>query len=300
MAALLVLEDDRTRIRIAPDLGGGIASADARLGKDPVPILRPWAGPDAGPFGLGSNVLVPFSNRIAGGGFVFEGRFHALAPNVQGEALPLHGDGFQKSWNVASASRDRVELVLPDGAIGPYRYRAGLTYRLAGGVLQTVLTITNAGPNLPFGGGFHPWFPRRPDTRLRFSARTVWTEDRQHLPVDEVPLSQVPAWDFSNPRRLPPDWINNAFCGWDGSADIEQPSLGIEVAIRADPPLATAVVYSPDAQAPFFCFEPVSHAVDAVNRPGCPGMVALDRGETLSLSMTMGWRARPEGVELGG
>jgi aldose 1-epimerase len=51
------------------------------------------------------------------------------------------------------------------------------------------------------------------------------------------------------------------------------------LAIAAAAPLGTAIVYSPGAAADFFCFEPVSHAVDAFNRPGNGGLL-LGPGET--------------------
>jgi len=54
----------------------------------------------AGPFDLASNLLVPWSGRISGGGFPFDGLFHALAPNFPGEALPVHGNGFSSAWVV--------------------------------------------------------------------------------------------------------------------------------------------------------------------------------------------------------
>ena len=37
-----------------------------------------------------------------------------------------------------------------------------------------------------------------------------------------------------------------------------------------DPPLSTYIVYSPSDKADFFCFEPVTHPVDAHNLPGGP------------------------------
>ena len=46
--------------------------------------------------------------------------------------------------------------------------------------------------------------------------------------------------------------------------------------------LSTYLVYSPSRSADFFCFEPVSHPVDAFNLPGEPtshGLVILEVGE---------------------
>lgn len=82
---------------------------------------------------------------------------------------------------------------------------------------------------------------------------------------------------------------NNAFTGWGGCATITRAALGIEISLAAAAPLHTAIVFSPDDSASFFCFEPVSHTVDAVNMEGRPGLVDLDTGETLTLGMKLTW-----------
>ncbi len=293
MAAPLELEDARTRVRLLPDLGGAVADMRALTARGPVPVLRDWGGPKAGRFGVGNTILVPFSNRISGGGFHFDdgsgARFHPVAPNMDGQPFPIHGDGFQKPWAVEAVEDTCAVLTLTDGCIGPFRYAARLTYTLRDGALDHLLTITNTGPKLPFGGGFHPWFPRRADTRLYFSATSVWLEDDRHLPTGRVDLFARPDWDIGRQGRLPDGLVNNAFCGWKGRARIDQPSLGITVQLEARAPLGTAIVYSPAGDAEFFCFEPVSHAVDAHNQPGQQGLVPLDTGETLTLSMSLGW-----------
>ena len=55
------------------------------------------------------------------------------------------------------------------------------------------------------------------------------------------------------------------------------------------PPLATAIVYSPSADAEFVCFEPVSHSVDAHNRsdPESAPPQVLAPGDLLVISMTI-------------
>ncbi|MHA1553734.1 MAG: aldose 1-epimerase [Alphaproteobacteria bacterium] len=290
MTLLINLEDERSRIRVAPELGGGVAAMEALRNDAPVPVMRPWDGSDS-PFALGCNVLAPFSNRIAGGGFTHDGVFHEIAPNLDGEPYPIHGDGFQRAWDVVEASPRAVHLVLRDGAIGPFRYRADLTYRLDAGRLSAGLTLANTGERrLPFGGGFHPWFPRRIDTRLQFHATGLWLEDARHLPTEHVGLGSRPDWDFATARRLPREWINNAFTGWPGRAVIRQPETGLVVEITGSDKLSVAIVFSPDERADFFCFEPVSHAVDAHNQPQLSGLTELETGETMAFSMSIGWR----------
>lgn len=288
MTDLIELMDARHLVRIAPDLGGGIAEAFAVHRDKHLSLLRPWPGAEVGVLGLGCNVLVPFSNRISGGGFAFEGQFHRVEPNLPGEPHPIHGDGFLAVWQVAGQSPRTVELT-HKGQIGPFFYAACLRYALVEGGLVANVHVTNLGPRMPFGGGFHPWFPRYPDTRLQFTATGFWTETVDHLPDLHLALSERPDCEFSKPQLLPNDWINAAFTGWQRVARIEQPALGLAVLVNASTNLDSAVVYSPHREAGFFCFEPVSHAVDAHNQPGQPGLTPLDTGDTLEMSMTLSW-----------
>lgn len=293
---VLVLEDGRTRAGIVPALGGGIAFLEGRLsGRRTVPVLRPWTGrPEDGPFALACNMLLPFSNRISGGGFPFGGTFHEIAPNLAGEPFPIHGDGFQKAWEVERADARSARLFLREGGIGPFRYEARLELRLEEDALDVRLAVTStAARKLPFGAGFHPWFPRDAATTLRFPASGIWLEDERHLPTRRIGLAKRPQWDFSCARPQPEGWINNAFTGWSGEATVVQPLSGIAVDIGASSNLDTAILYSPGREADFFCFEPVSHAVDAHNQSGQPGLEILAAGETLAASMRLAWREIP-------
>ncbi|MET3590689.1 MULTISPECIES: aldose 1-epimerase [Mesorhizobium] len=284
MAGAIELNDGQSRLVLAPENGAAIARYDALvIGSAPIALLKPGDGTGAS----GCQLLVPWSNRISGGGFTFGGRFHAVAPNVPGEAFPIHGDGFQKPWRLVDRTDTEAELVLEDGAIGPYRYAASVTYSLRDGALEAWLTVENrAGMRLPYGLGFHPWFPRGDTTLLHAKAKRVWLEDERHLPVGVVPVSERPGWDFERPIPLPLDWVNNAFDGWNGRASITQLEDGIKITLNASPELDFYILYSPSPDAGFFCFEPVSHPVDAHHGEG---LTPLDDGETMSAEMRLDW-----------
>lgn len=281
---MIELNDGQARLVVAPETGAAIARYDAlAAGAAPVPLLKPGDGGGAS----GCQLLVPWSNRISGGGFTFDGRFHAVAPNVPGEAFPIHGDGFQKPWRLARRTDTEAELLLDEGAIGPYRYEATVTYALRDGALEARLSVENrAGMRLPYGLGFHPWFPRGETTTLQAKARRVWLEDERHLPVGVVPVSERPIWDFAQATPLPPAWVNNAFEGWDGRATIAQPEQGVAVTLAASPELDVYILYSPSPDAGFLCFEPVSHTVDAHHGEG---LTVLAHGETMSAAMRLDW-----------
>ncbi len=270
---------------LAPSLGGAVTRLDWRNR----PVLRPWSEDASDLFTLASIVLVPFSNRISGGGFDWAGTRLAVAPNVATDPSPVHGDGFQRVWEAAFDDGAAV-LTLDAGAIGPWRYRARQVFDLTDTGLRITLTMWNTGTlALPFGGGFHPWFPRSAQTRLSFAADGLWRVDARHLPIGHEALRDAPALDFAKSRALPSGLINNAFTGWTGPAVIGQGTDAVSCTVTASERVNTAIVYSPGADAPFFCFEPVSHPVDAVNLPGAPGLRQLGAGESLSMTMHIGW-----------
>jgi aldose 1-epimerase len=275
------------RATISPDRGAAVTG----LFTGDVPVLRPAGDAEEGPFAVSSIVLAPFSNRVSRP-FPWRNGSVPLARNVETEAFPIHGDAFQRPWEVAELGGARAVLRLADGAFGPIRYAATLTYDLSPRGFRSHLAIVGRsdGP-MPFGIGFHPWFPRDADTRLTFAAHGVWEEDARHLPTTDAPAPIPEAWDFAAGRALPEGWINNGFDGWDGALVIGQGRAGKSVAMTAHGPLSTLIVFSPDGAADFFCAEPVSHPVDAHNLPGMPGLATLAPGDELSGAMDLTWEA---------
>lgn len=285
---VVVLDDGAARVEIRPAWGGGVIGYGVRLGGRFEPVFRPDPS-RKGMFALGCNVLLPFSNRISGGGFRHDGEFYPLAPNIDGNPLPTHGNAFQQAWHMEACSAHAATLSLNSAGPGPFRYAAKLEYRLDGGSLVISMRVTNTGAaGLPFGAGFHPWFVRDPLTRLQLVAAGYWTEDAAHLPKAFV-RTVGGDFDFGAVRPLPEGWTNLTYTGWDGQARIEWPARNLSVDIEAAAPLTTAIVYSPSTDADFFCFEPVSHSVDAHNRSGegtAPPQV-LQPGDVMTVAMAI-------------
>jgi aldose 1-epimerase len=293
----ILISDGVGEAEIVPALGAGLARYDFIARGRREPLFRPCRDlASASPFDLACNLLVPWSNRISGGGFRFRGRFHALEPNLPGEPSPIHGNGFTSAWEVAQTSPAAATLRLVSDSPGPYQYAAEVRYALEAGALRVTLKVANrAEIALPYGLGLHPWLPRTPGVTLQARATIVTLEDRLHLPAGEAPVASRKEWDFSTARPLPDGWINNDFSPWDGRAEIVWADRGLRLAIEADEKLSAYVVYSPDAAADFFCFEPVTHRVDAHNRAGGPeanGLAVLDEGEELAI----GCRFAPAGL----
>jgi aldose 1-epimerase len=265
---MLALVHGAARAEVAPEQGGGLWS----LTVEGRPALSAGAGrPDRSPFALALNLLLPFSNRISGGGFEADGRFHALSPNLNGEPFPIHGDAFQRPWVPVSHTESEAVLRLSEGAFGPFRYEAEVAYRLASGRLRVDLSLVSRSEvALPWGLGFHPWLPRSPGTRLRFEATSVWPQDDRHLPATREPRPIPDAWDFSTPSSPAARLAQHRLRGL-GRGGRDPAGWGGRPAspVRAGARHADRVFAVRDA--PFLCVEPVSHPVDAHNLPGGPG-----------------------------
>ena len=64
------------------------------------PILRECHTVRENVLDASSFPLVPYVNRIRGGAFTFRDREVRLAPNMDGDPSPLHGQGWLNRWNV--------------------------------------------------------------------------------------------------------------------------------------------------------------------------------------------------------
>jgi aldose 1-epimerase len=283
----ITLTDGAAEVVIVPALGAGLASYDLVSDGRRESLFRPCRDlTRATPFDLASNLLVPWSNRISGGGFQFGGRFYPLQPNLDGEPTPIHGNGFSSTWAVVEATAATATLAFDSDGPGSFMFAAEVCYALEAGTLRVAAKVTNRGRDkLPFGLGLHPWLPRTPGTTLQARATMVTLEDALHLPAGQVPVASREDWDFSTPRRLPDGWINNDFSPWDGQAEIVWTDRRLRLRIEAGRALSAYIVYSPAFDADFFCFEPVTHLVNAHNRSGGPeanGLVLLDSGDDLA------------------
>ena len=286
MSELAVLENGEACAIVLPQHGAGLASFDLRTRAGRLPAFRPLTGEPRHEHDLALYLLLPFSNRIGGGGFAWNGRWYGVQPNVAGEGCPLHGDAWQNPWTVVEQSQTQVRLQFSSRQMPPFLYDAEIIWSLEGTSLCGALTLTHRGKNaMIYGGGFHPWFLRDPDTELQAHAEGWWSEDPLHLPTHWHALANDDSSSFSSSRPLPREFINAGYTGWDGRANVSWPGRGLALRIQADVPLNRYVVYSPGEEAKFFCFEPVSHDVNAHNAssPLGAGLMALSEGETLRL-----------------
>ena len=236
--------------------------------------------------------LVPFGNRVSGNRFSWKDRQYELAPNVPWDKHYLHGDGWLGEWYCESRREESLLLTYKHAA-GAYRYQATQLFRLTEDALTVTLTVTNEGRHsLPFGLGWHPYFPLAPETRLQAGASGYWKEREAWL-AGEFSAQLPAALDFAQPSPLPRQWVNNAFAGWNGRAEIHQPQAGYRLSMQTDPPVPCYFIFVSDPSFDqgyafdFFCLEPMSHAPDDHHRPGGGQLTTLSPRETTSLTMTL-------------
>ncbi|MGY2341739.1 aldose 1-epimerase [Pseudomonas sp. SDO5532_S415] len=284
---ILELEDEFTHLTLAPELGASIVNWTV-LGTGQ-PLLRhadAQALNTGLPGKLGCFPLVPWSNRIAEGGFGCPDGWLALTPNSITDPLPIHGSAWQQPWQVVSRSANEVILQLDSST--PFAYRARQRFELSAGRLSIELHVTHLAERAAWHGlGLHPYFPRTTNTRLMAPAEQVWLCDASKLPTQ---LAALPAdWDFRQPKALPETVVDNGFCQWNGHCLIQQPDLGHELECQVTGG-DYYLLYCP-AGLDFFCLEPVSHPVNAHHLPGRPGLRLLEQGQTSTLGFKLQYRA---------
>ncbi|MBI1774084.1 MAG: aldose 1-epimerase [Proteobacteria bacterium] len=285
---LLVLSDAMARVEIAPAIGGGIASFHWQRDGRQQDWLRPatreaLATGDAS--GMGCFPLVPYSNRVRGGRFSFCGRKVALPITPETDPHFEHGHGWRRPWQIAGLSRGSLSLLLDHPADAwPWHYQAEQKIELMeSGGLRLVLTVTNLDDDpMPLGVGYHPYFPKSPNTRLTANVHAMWATDEEILPTELVPPR--PEADPNRGMAAAKTALDNVFTAWDGHAQIDWPEASARLRVEADAPLRFLVLYTP-AKEPYFCAEPVSNATDAFNLADTgrtdTGMIVLGPGQSL-------------------
>jgi aldose 1-epimerase len=239
--------------------------------------------------------LVPFGNRVAGNCFAFEGRSYELTPNTAGEPHYLHGDGWLSDWSIVDRTADCATLEFHHVSPGsPYAYRARQEIRLSSQSLELTLEATNTGEAaLPFGLGWHPYFPLTDATTLRAPATSYWTEREGFLPDENRGVP--PHLDFRHAKTLPRRWTNNGFEGWGGGAEIVWPERRLALKIETEPLLSRYFLFQSDPafdpayRYDHFCLEPMSHSANAHNLGDGGGLAILRPGEAIRRSVHFTW-----------
>ena len=265
----LELTSGALRLALRPDLGGCIAG----FWFDTLPILRSTEPGDlqaARPSGC--YPLIPYSNRLGYRRFRWHGKDHTTQPNFDDSPHSVHGVGWQRPWTVESARADDavLHLVHPGDADWPFAFEARQAFSLTASGLNLGLSITNtAAEPAPVGLGWHPYFPKRPRSRLHIELTERWESDATGLPTRKVPQAGIDG-DVAHLA------FDHCFEGWSGPARLRDEKLGLRITSS----LPYLVVFTPGLK-DYYCVEPVSHVSNAIHmaEPAQHGLRTLMPGE---------------------
>jgi aldose 1-epimerase len=277
------------RAEIFPGIGGSLGGFWSETTDGPVNWMRraePAEIAAADARGMACYPLVPFSNRIRDGRFTFEGRDVRLPLNFLPHPHVIHGHGWQAPWQATETSETMAALEYHREADAwPWPYLAVQRYHLSDEALTIAISLTNLGETaMPAGIGLHPYFPRDPETTMSGSVEGLWESDTEVMPTRLVSAETV--WPADTPLQVDRVALDSCFTGWGKTLDIQWPARALRV--EALGPLDDLIVFTPPGQS-FFCAEPVSHVINAVNLAAThedTGLIALGPGETLDATVS--------------
>lgn len=269
MTLSLHLEAGPTACDIRADLGACIAG----LWHGGQPVLRSTEPDRLQTARLsGCYPLVPFSNRVGQATLQWNGTGHPLVRNNAPEPHAIHGVGWQRPWEVLEQGDDFALLSHEHraDAAWPFAYDASQTFRIAPGVLELSLSVTNQSPGpAPMGLGWHPYFVKRTRSRIAFDATGRW-----EMGEDKLPTAR------SGSRGLDADCarldVDHCFDGWQGVVRLRDEVMRV----RLTSGLTRLVVFTNDTR-DFVAIEPVSHVNNAL------GLLDAGRGDAQALGVTV-------------
>ena len=290
------LRSERFSVVVSPTRGGSLLAMRVKHGEAWLDLM-----PDPGSRGS-SWLMLPYSNRIRDGRFVYDGREHQLT-GAKNHAI--HGDVRARPWTIVAQTPSSLVLSFDSAEFPdfnwPWPVRATVGMTLSGDQVEQTLRLENLGETtMPAGFGWHPYY-RRWLTRdgepvvLGFTAPRIHPDtDADGLP--DGPPEPVPAdLDFSTPRELGSRRIDACFAGFDGQATIQWPESGVTLTYACSPNVTHLVCFGPEDR-PVLAIEPAANANDGVNRLAAgevdSGVIPLAAGGVLEASFTISAQVR--------
>lgn len=248
--------------------------------------------------------LAPWANRIPGGGFRANGNWYAFNESLG--VLRMHKDhvaihGMLTSsnlWEVTGVGADstgawavsRLEFWRYPSLMAnwPFAHEYEMTYRLAGGALETCVAVKNLSrAPMPVVIGFHPYFTipgvPRGDYVAHIPARSAVLVDDHMCATGELRPNSLP-----DPTPLADHVLDDGFTDLIRDAGGDKPGEttfwleggGRRIEVSFGPKWQVGVVYSPSGQ-DFICFEPMAAITNGVNLAAegkYPALQTLDPG----------------------
>jgi aldose 1-epimerase len=282
----LTLTRGAARCDILPHVGGSIGSWSVG-GQEMLRTASESGIAARDPYATAGFPLVPYSNRIGQGKFEWCGKLVTLARNFPPEPHSIHGVGFEKAWQVETRGSDSALLRLshrPDAG-WPWAFDAQQRITLTDDSLILEFEATNLESQaVPLAFGFHPYFPGN-GARLTFHAQGVWLTGADGLPCKLIRPDG--SFDFAEGAPAENVDIDHCFTDWHGVAIVAWPAKRHALGISASRNLSNAVVYI-RRELDAFCFEPVAHINNALNRDDREAaMPVIAPGESFEASLRL-------------
>jgi len=262
----IFLRDGCITVGIAPDCGGALSRFDVRTGDSLTAVLRPAVEQDPAircALGASCFPLVPYGGRLREGRFEFERRRYEFPLNALPERHSSHGDGWCRPWSLTHLDRRNAVMNLEADESAPFQYECAQSISIDLNRVSVKLRARNTSARrIPMGFGLHPYFANRSCAVVKADVPTRWQWDAEMMPVREE--ANPDAAGFLRGQRVRELPATAEYAGWGGAAAIDWPALQLRVSLETTPALRHVVMWMPPGK-DFFCFEPVSHATDALN-----------------------------------
>jgi aldose 1-epimerase len=287
----IVLDNQQLRAYIDPEQGASVMALYAAKDDAWLPLMPDTRTGDLA-LSCASFIMVPYSNRIEGGTFTFQGQRYQLAGAAH---HAIHGDVRSRPWTVEGGTSEQIRCSFRSAEHSevnwPWPFEARAEYTVQENVFSSRLMLWNRGDfPMPAGFGWHPYFSRMltqegEPVHLCFHVAAVYPDANDNR-IPSGPAQQLASeQDFSGERPLRPEqFLDACFQGYNGDGYIRWPESGVKLAFGCSSACTHLVMYNPTG-VPYFAVEPVTNANNGINllAAGEPesGVVILSPGERL-------------------
>ncbi|MCL2673174.1 MAG: hypothetical protein FWF01_02150 [Alphaproteobacteria bacterium] len=284
----ILLHSNQLEVKVSSVIGASLSKFSFRRPDgQSIDLMRPPGDKARDALDMSMYPMVPYAGRIRGGSFVYWGVRHIVPQNHPFLTEPLNGDGWTEKWRVTERSENFITLTYQHtGETGfPFPYSASIVYGVSGHKFTAVISVTNTGDfPMPCGLGWHPFFLRTKDMRIRMRNRQLWADENKAIKtqIQNTPEHML----FTDDRALDDMDADACFGGFDGKIEITYPSHRIRLNVAAKGDCSHVTLYTP-ADKKWVCIEPMTNATDAFNLASAgvsgTGIKTIQDGESFKL-----------------
>ena len=149
MNEIVWIEASGQQLGLLPARGGAVAAWTCQHQGQEVPLWCHGSSPSLGQ--LPSFPMLPWVNRISGGGFTHRGQHWPVPLNRKAEPWPIHGDAWLQAWTLQQPHTGVAVMRLQSHHHGgnPYAYEAMQRFELTSSGLRQQLAVTHRGDLVP-------------------------------------------------------------------------------------------------------------------------------------------------------